>query len=142
MVGQALRRMANVCVMIWYPVTTQAFADDFVSAMSFPGAKSVLRAELLVREPAENGGLAGSGVVIVNPPWTLHEETKTILPALAAILGEGGQGRYKLDWIVQRERQFAAIAFSSAAYSGHSAPLRVLISASSAMARSFLPARI
>ncbi len=101
MVGQALRRMGNVCMMIWYPVTTQAFADEFVSALTFPGAKSVLRAELLVREPAHNGGLAGSGVVVVNPPWTLHGEAEKILPALAAILGEGGQGRHRLEWIVK-----------------------------------------
>jgi 23S rRNA (adenine2030-N6)-methyltransferase len=101
MVEQALRRMANLCMIIWYPVTTRAFADGFVAALAFPGAKSVLRAELLVREPAENGGLAGSGVVIVNPPWTLQEEAGKILPALAAILGEGGQGRYKLEWLVK-----------------------------------------
>jgi 23S rRNA (adenine2030-N6)-methyltransferase len=101
MVVQALRRMANVCLMIWYPVTTQAFADDFISAMTFPGAKSVLRCELLVRDPVEKSGLAGSGVVIVNPPWTLHGEAQKILPALAAILGEGGQGRYRLEWTVK-----------------------------------------
>ena len=103
MVEHALARMANVCMMIWYPVTTRAFADAFVSALTFPGAKNVLLAELLVRKPAENGGLAGSGVVIVNPPWTLHEEAKIILPALADVLGEDGQGRYRLEWLVKPE---------------------------------------
>ena len=101
MVEQALRRMATLCMMIWYPVTTRSFADAFVSAMRFPGAKGVLLVQLLVREPAENGGLAGSGVVIVNPPWTLHAEADKILPALATLLGEGGQGRYRLEWIVK-----------------------------------------
>jgi 23S rRNA A2030 N6-methylase RlmJ len=39
--------------------------------------------------------------VVVNPPWPLHDEAKTILPALASILGEGGQGRYKLEWMIK-----------------------------------------
>ncbi len=101
MVNHALRRMAHVCLMIWYPVTTQGFADAFCSGLAFAGASRVLRAELMVREPMENGGLAGSGVVMVNPPWTLHDEADKILPALASILGEGGQGRYRLEWIVE-----------------------------------------
>jgi 23S rRNA (adenine2030-N6)-methyltransferase len=100
MVEQALRRMANLCMMIWYPVTTRVFADDFISKLTFPGAKSVLLLELLVREPVESGGLSGSGVVVINPPWTLHAEAQKILPALAAVLGEGGQGRYRLEWLV------------------------------------------
>lgn len=101
MVAQALRRMAHVCMMIWYPVTTQAFADSFCESLTFAGAKGVLRAEVLVRAPFENGGLAGSGVVVVNPPWTLHDESNIILPALASILGEGGQGSYKLEWMIK-----------------------------------------
>jgi 23S rRNA (adenine2030-N6)-methyltransferase len=101
MVTQALRRMSNVCMMIWYPVTTQKFADDFCDGLSFEGAKSVARAELLVRKAEEGGGLAGSGVVVVNPPWTFFDEAQKIMPALAKVLGESGQGRYKLEWIVK-----------------------------------------
>jgi 23S rRNA (adenine2030-N6)-methyltransferase len=100
MVSNALRRMAHVCVMIWYPVTTQDFADGLCAGLNFPGAKSVLRVELLVRTPHAEGGLAGSGVVVVNPPWTLHDEAARILPVLADVLGDGGQGRSRLEWMV------------------------------------------
>jgi 23S rRNA (adenine2030-N6)-methyltransferase len=101
MVAQCLRRMAHVCIMIWYPVTTQKFADDFCDGLKFEGAKAVMRAEVLVRQPQEAGGLAGSGLVIVNPPWTLFDEASRILPALSAVLGEGGQGKSRLQWIIQ-----------------------------------------
>ena len=101
MVSHALRRMAQVCLMIWYPVTTQTFADDLCAALTFEGAKAVLRAELLVRRPTVDGGLAGSGVVIVNPPWTLHEEAALLLPMLAKALGEKGQGKSRLEWMLQ-----------------------------------------
>jgi 23S rRNA (adenine2030-N6)-methyltransferase len=101
MVAQALRRMAHVCLMIWYPVTTQEFADRFCDELTFQGARSVLRAELVVRQPQESAGLCGSGVIIVNPPWTLRREVTILLPTLAIVLGESGQGRFKLDWLVE-----------------------------------------
>jgi 23S rRNA (adenine2030-N6)-methyltransferase len=101
MVRQAMQRMAHVCMLIWYPVTTQAFADELCAGLDFTGAKSALRAEVLVRPALENGGLAGSGVVVINPPWTLYEELETLLPALAGALGESGQGIWSLQWIVE-----------------------------------------
>jgi 23S rRNA (adenine2030-N6)-methyltransferase len=99
MVTQALKRMAHVCMLIWYPVTAQPFADAFCNGLDLRLAKSALRAELLVREAYDGGGLAGSGLVIVNPPWTLFDELQKILPALAKALGEGGQGRFDLHWL-------------------------------------------
>ncbi len=100
MVAQALQRMAHVCMMIWYPVTTQEFADDLCAGLRFDGARSVLRAELVVRKPEANGGLAGSGVVVVNPPWPLFDEVNIILPALSARLGESGKGQHVIKWLV------------------------------------------
>ena len=35
--------------------------------------------------------------VIVNPPWTLAGELKTILPELEKPLGQGGAGRFRLE---------------------------------------------
>jgi 23S rRNA (adenine2030-N6)-methyltransferase len=101
MVRQALRRMAHVCMIIWYPVTTQDFADGLCDKLDLAGANSVLRAEVLVRPALESGGLAGSGVVVTNPPWTLHAELEAMLPVLAGVLGENGQGRSSLRWMVQ-----------------------------------------
>jgi 23S rRNA (adenine2030-N6)-methyltransferase len=101
MVKEALRRMAHVLMIIWYPVTTTAFADEFCAGLDFGGAKSVLRSELMVRPPRENGGLAGSGLVVINPPWTLQRELKELLPALANLLGENGQGQQSLRWLVE-----------------------------------------
>jgi 23S rRNA (adenine2030-N6)-methyltransferase len=101
LLAQGLRRMANTCFIIWYPVTTQTFADDFGSALTFEGAKSVLRAELCARPAAQNSGLAGSGVIVVNPPWTLHNELQELLPALTHVLQESAGGHSSLRWMVQ-----------------------------------------
>ncbi len=100
LVKQGLRRMAQTCFVIWYPVTTQRFAIDFCDALEFPGAKSVLQAELLVRPATDDGGLAGSGVVVVNPPWILHDELQLLLPALSRSLREEQGGSATLRWLI------------------------------------------
>jgi 23S rRNA (adenine2030-N6)-methyltransferase len=41
--------------------------------------------------------LAGTGLIIVNPPWRLETELTTLLPALAAVLAQNGRAR--LDWL-------------------------------------------
>jgi 23S rRNA (adenine2030-N6)-methyltransferase len=100
LVRQGLRRMLQTCFIIWYPVTTQSFADAFCAALTFEGAKSVLQAELLVRPANEDGGLAGSGVVVVNPPWVLHDELHVIMPFLQQSLQQGQGGKATLRWLV------------------------------------------
>ena len=56
-----------------------------------------LRAELHVR--AENGahGMYGSGMYLINPPYTLPAELKTTLPALRDLCAESSDSRITLD---------------------------------------------
>jgi len=53
-----------------------------------------------VRESFTGGGLAGSGLIIVNPPWGLEAELQVIMPALAARLGIGTWGQGVVEWLV------------------------------------------
>ena len=53
-----------------------------------------------VREAFKQGGLAGSGVIVVNAPWKLDEELAPILPALADRLGLGSWGEGRVEWLV------------------------------------------
>ena len=45
----------------------------------------------------KSGALASTGLVMVNPPWTLQGELKAILPELEKPLGQGGAGRFRLE---------------------------------------------
>ena len=99
MIGQGLRRMANAIFLVWYPVTTQEFADEFCAAIASCGATGILQTELLVKEPFAHGGLAGSGIIVINPPWLLHDELQIMLPFLAKLLGKGSWGRGSVGWL-------------------------------------------
>lgn len=92
-VKHALERMQNVTLLIWYPLKAPDDAKDFLRGISDFNQPGTLTAELLVKEPFAEGGLAGSGVVIVNPPFTLRAELERIMPALAFRLGLGTWGR-------------------------------------------------
>ena len=63
--------------------------------MKPPG--KALRLEFSVAPQAEGAALASTGLLIVNPPWTLQGELKTILPELEKPLGQGGAGRFRLE---------------------------------------------
>lgn len=99
MVEQGLKRMATCCFLIWYPVKTANFAELFCRAIASVPSKATLKMELMVRQAFDGGGLAGSGLICINPPWTLHDEIQVLLPALAQTLGVGNWGRGTVTWL-------------------------------------------
>ena len=99
MLAQGRKRFATGIFMIWYPITTQAFVDDFLHAIEDLAFENILRAELSIKQIDENSGLSGSGVLIVNPPYTLETDLRALLPALAQRLGIEGNGRSHVEWL-------------------------------------------
>jgi 23S rRNA (adenine2030-N6)-methyltransferase len=95
--GRAHRKWPTGIYLLWYPIKQQAEADAFAARVSDLGIAKILRAEATVGHDPEQ--LNGSGLVLVNPPWTLEAELALLLPALAAALAEDGQGRSRLAWI-------------------------------------------
>jgi 23S rRNA (adenine2030-N6)-methyltransferase len=93
------RRMATATFMIWYPVTTEEFATQFVETMKALKIPNMLWCELQIKAAFAQAGLSGSGLIIVNPPWTLENDLRILLPALAERLGLGDWGRGQVDWL-------------------------------------------
>mgnify|MGYP002064807098 CR=1 FL=1 len=44
--------------------------------------------------------MQASGLIIVNPPWTLAPQLQVLLAFLATTLGLQGQGSYRLETLV------------------------------------------
>lgn len=99
LIMQGLKRMETCCFLVWYPVTTLAFAEQTVSMLQGLSKRPALDIRLMVREAFAAGGLAGSGLICINPPWTLHDDMQTIVPALAQRLGQGRWGRGHVTWL-------------------------------------------
>ncbi len=59
--------------------------------------EKILRADLWVRELETEGKLAGAGVVVVNPPYTLEDNLVTLLPWLCETLKQGDGAGWRVD---------------------------------------------
>lgn len=93
------RRFATGTFIVWYPVTTEDFATKFIAAIAALQLPNMLQIELRTKAAFERGGLAGSGLIIVNPPWTLEAELQLLMPALVTRLAIGEWGRGHINWL-------------------------------------------
>ncbi|WP_421952804.1 23S rRNA (adenine(2030)-N(6))-methyltransferase RlmJ [Pelagibacterium sp.] len=83
----------------WYPIKDPRDVQSYVQALRATSIAKVLRLELTIRAPSTPPRLHGTGMVVVNPPFVLEEEMRTILPALAELLADEGRGRFHIEWI-------------------------------------------
>ena len=97
---EAHSRWSTGMYAVWYPVMEAAPMRDFAQDLQRSGIRKILRAELMVRERDESGIVPGCGMVVVNPPWKLAEEAKTIVQYLAKKLVVSGKGEARVDWLV------------------------------------------
>lgn len=85
---------------IWYPIMSRSLAQRFHALVQASGIRKILRAELCVEDDSDRTQFAGSGLLIVNPPWPLQDEIAALLPWLWNCLAPEGRGGARLDWLV------------------------------------------
>jgi 23S rRNA (adenine2030-N6)-methyltransferase len=94
------RRFATVVCAVWYPVIERRSVTRLERAVRESGITHVDLYELAVRPDGEGGGLTGSGLLVVNPPWKLREEMQRALPWLARELWIDGRGAHRVVELV------------------------------------------
>lgn len=85
---------------LWYPVKRAAEVEDLVGSLAAALAVPALRLELNVAPP-DGTRLSGSGMIVVNPPWTLAGEAASLLAAWAGRFGGGASFRCE-EWARER----------------------------------------
>jgi 23S rRNA (adenine2030-N6)-methyltransferase len=94
----AHRKWPTGIYMLWYPVKDARETAALARRLALAGIARTLRAELELAARGEDR-LRGSGLIVVNPPWTLPDELGVLLPALAQALGGAPKGGVRLDWL-------------------------------------------
>jgi 23S rRNA (adenine2030-N6)-methyltransferase len=97
--AEAHRKWPTGIYALWYPIKGRSEPDALAKRLRRLNLQKMLRAELIVAPLRDSSRLNGSGLILVNPPWTLERELKILLPALAGILGSDHQGQFTLDWL-------------------------------------------
>ncbi|HEY9571998.1 MAG TPA: 23S rRNA (adenine(2030)-N(6))-methyltransferase RlmJ, partial [Pusillimonas sp.] len=95
-VNEGLKRFATGCFVVWYPLVQRREAHEL--ARSLERLKTPwVHASLTVRKPTDDGfGLHGSGMFVLNPPWTLHAELANTLPWLSETLKQDDRAGFTL----------------------------------------------
>ncbi len=94
----AVQRFAEGVYLVWYPQVQKVEAAELPRRLEALAPKGWLHARLTVARPDAMGfGLAGSGMFVLNPPYTLHDTLAGVLPWLVEALGQVAGANYLLD---------------------------------------------
>ncbi len=96
---RAYDRWPSGIYALWYPVKDRKAVSAFHKQLSACGIKKILAAELMVRGPSGETGLDGSGMIIVNPPFTLEGELKAIFPPLMEAMRVDQGASWWVNWL-------------------------------------------
>ncbi len=94
----AVQRFAEGVYLVWYPQVQKVEAAELPRRLEALAPKGWLHARLTVAKPDAMGfGLAGSGMFVLNPPYTLHDTLAGVLPWLVEVLGQVAGANFLLD---------------------------------------------
>jgi 23S rRNA (adenine2030-N6)-methyltransferase len=97
--AKAHHRWPGGVYALWYPIKDRKAVADFRGALRDSGIEKILDASFVIREPSAEPALDGCGMIVVNPPYTLADELKVLLPTLTGILSAGPGAKFAIDWI-------------------------------------------
>ncbi|MFZ7174176.1 23S rRNA (adenine(2030)-N(6))-methyltransferase RlmJ [[Pasteurella] aerogenes] len=98
-IEEGYKRFATGIYAIWYPVVLRQHTKRLIKGLEATGIRKILQIELAVRPDSEQRGMTASGMIVINPPWTLEAQMKEILPYLHRTLVPEGTGGWSVNWI-------------------------------------------
>ena len=98
-IEEGYKRFATGIYAIWYPVVLRQQIKHMIKGREATGIRKILQIELAVRPDNAQRGMTASGMIVINPPWSLEKQMEKILPYLTKILAPQGTGSYTLHWI-------------------------------------------
>ena len=90
------KRFATGIFALWYPVVERRRNDALEQALQNSGIKNIQLFELGIQADTSEHGMTASGMIVINPPWTLKSDMERVLPWLADVLGESGAGFFRI----------------------------------------------
>lgn len=95
---EGLKRFATGVYAVWYPCLQRVESRQLPEQLKKLPAKNWLRVELHVQKPSADGfGMHGSGMFILNAPWTLPQTLREVMPYLTEHLAQDGQAQFILE---------------------------------------------
>ena len=102
--ARAWRRFPGGVYCLWYPIKKGAPIAAFHEGLKALEIPKMLCAELSVKSDRDTTGLSGSGLIIVNPPFTLKDELHAALPELKRVMAQDRYASHRCFWLRGEER--------------------------------------
>lgn len=96
---RAHRRWPGGIYALWYPIKDRKAVAAFRTALKEAGIPKLLDIGFEIRPSSSEPSLDGSGLVVVNPPYTLEAELRILLPALHKTLAVDQPSRWTIEWL-------------------------------------------
>jgi 23S rRNA (adenine2030-N6)-methyltransferase len=104
-----IQRFATGTFVVWYPIIPRPQAHSLPRHLinlakqadkpwlhATLRIKSGARTEAVTGDPLKRLGLVESGVVVINPPFTLHDQMKEALPQMVQLMGQDKVAGFEL----------------------------------------------
>jgi 23S rRNA (adenine2030-N6)-methyltransferase len=100
---KAYRRFSTGTYCLWYPLKKGAPIREFHETLQSYEIPKMLCTELSVKSDRLDG-LSGSGLIIVNPPYTLKDELHAALPYIKNLLAQDKFASQRTFWLRGEEK--------------------------------------
>ncbi len=97
-IKDSIVRFATGTYVVWYPLLQRPEPLAMVNKLKALYPNNWLNVSLAVQAPCEEGfGMFGSGLYIINPPWTLPKILEETMPRLTKILAQDTSAEFMLE---------------------------------------------
>lgn len=97
---EAYKRFATGIYLIWYPVVSRTQTQKMIDGIVNLGIKRISQFELALKPDNNQKGMTASGMIVINPPWKLHEQMQSIMPWLKETLDIDKTGNFTIKELV------------------------------------------
>lgn len=93
-----MQRFATGTYAVWYPLLPSRDAVQLPDKLRKAASADWLDVALQVKAPSTAGrGMHGSGLFVVNPPWTFSGQMRGVMPWLTQALAQDSTATFRLD---------------------------------------------
>jgi 23S rRNA (adenine2030-N6)-methyltransferase len=97
--GDSAARFATGTAVLWYPIKDDREVRSFERQIAGLGLSKILVVDMMVRDFGIADGLPGTGLIVLNPPFTLESNLRAVLPQLTKALAQGAGATFSVRWL-------------------------------------------
>jgi 23S rRNA (adenine2030-N6)-methyltransferase len=96
-IREGIKKFAEGVYIVWYPILSRGDHVYLIDQLRELSEKT-LNISMTVQQPDAQGfGMLGSGLFIINPPWTLAETMQSVMPYLTEKLAQFDGASFQIN---------------------------------------------